>query len=159
MSSLQKMLGNVTDEDVREIERISRKQSIQKLSNTLLKDLNRDLLSRMIAAYMVLKANGHNDADFAKYLTTKETKKLLKLGFGAASALLPSLLTDGEFRSLLMNTRKQMQRQKKESEAKQREPQQKLAEEPKNVVKIGPVTLKARPQGFSVESSNYEESG
>ncbi len=81
--SSQKVLGNVTDGDVSEIERISRKQSIKKLSDTLLKDLNRELLSRMISAYMVLKANGHTDADVAKYLTTKESKKVLELGFGA----------------------------------------------------------------------------
>jgi hypothetical protein len=155
--SLQKMLGNVTDNDVREIERISRKGSIQKLSNTLLKDLNRDILSRMISSYMVLKANGHPDSDFAKYLTTKETKKVLKLGFGAAGTLLPSLLTDGEFRSLVMNTRKQMKRQKQESEQKQRRPQEKLADEPKNVAKIGPLTVKARPHGFSIQSENYKD--
>lgn len=65
---------------------------------------------------------------------------------------------NGEFRSLLMNTRKQMQRQKKKNEAKQREPQQKLAKEPKKVAKIGPITVKERPQGFCIELSNYEES-
>jgi hypothetical protein len=143
--SLQKALGNLTEEDVREITRISQKKSIQRVSKTVLGDLDRDMLSRMISAYMVLKANGHTDSDFIKYLTTKETRKVLKLGFGAVGALLPSLLTDGEFRSLVMNTRRQMKKQKQEKEEEQRRAQKKLEEEPENVAQIGPMTVKADP--------------
>jgi hypothetical protein len=143
--SLQKMLGNLTEEDVKEIARISQKKSIQRVSKAVLGDLDRDMLSRMISAYMVLKANGHTDSDFIKYLTTKETRKVLKLGFGAAGALLPSLLTDGEFRSLVMSTRRQMKKQKQEKEEEQRRAQKKLEEEPKNIAQIGPITVKAEP--------------
>jgi hypothetical protein len=150
-------IGTLSNEDVRNIDRIARKKPIQKISNAVLEDLDRDSLARMISAYMVLKANGHTDADFLKYLTTKETKKVLKLGFGAAGAMLPSLLTDGEFRSLIMNTRKQMKRQKEEKEEEQREPQRRLEQEPKNETKVGPVKVTARPRGFVIESSSSNE--
>ena len=135
-------LGSISETDVEEIKRISTKKSIRKVSRAILQDLDRDMLARIIAAYLVLKANGHTDSDFTKYLTTKETGKTLKLGFGAAGAVLPSLLTDGEFRSLVMNTRKQMKAQKERKEEEQRKAQAKLESEPKNVAKVGPVTVK-----------------
>jgi hypothetical protein len=153
VSFLNKALGTVSEKDAEEINRISKKKSIQKVSNAVLEDLDREMLSRIISAYMVLKANGHTDADLVKYLATKETKKTLKLGFGAAGALLPSLLTDGEFRGLVMNTRKQMKRQKEEKEEEQRRPQKELESEPKNVTKVGPVTVKVDPNALSIEKT------
>jgi hypothetical protein len=149
--SLSKVLNAVSEQDVREINRIASKKSIQKISKAMLEDLDRDMLARMISAYMVLKANGHPDNDMVKYLTTKETKKTLKLGFGAAGAVLPSLLTDSEFRALVSRTRKQMKRQKEEKEEEQRRTQQELEDKPKNVAKIGPVTVTVAPDALSVE--------
>jgi hypothetical protein len=102
----------------------------------------------------VLKANGHSDSEFVRYLTTKETKKVLKLGFGAAGAALPSFLLDGEFRSLVMKTRKQLKSQKQKAEDEQIQTQQKLMEVPKNVAKIGPVLVSANSAVF--ESGNTE---
>ncbi len=94
-----------------------------------------------MSAYLVLKANGHPDSDFVSYLTRKETGSTVKLGLKLAAAVGPSLLTDGEFRSLVMNTRKEMKREKQEKEQKQREPQMEAARAPKNRRKVGPVTV------------------
>jgi hypothetical protein len=117
--SLTNAVGNVSELDVEEINRIAGKKSIQRVSKAVLEDLDRETLARIISAYMVLRANGHRDNDLIKYLTTKETKKALKLGFGAASAVLASLIGDAEFRSLVMGTRKQMKKQKELSEEEQ----------------------------------------
>jgi hypothetical protein len=143
--SLQKVKGYVSDADVKEIKRLSQKKSLRKLSRVILEDLDRDTISRMMSAYLVLKANGHTDPDVIKYLTTKETKRALKIGFGAAGTVLPALLTDSEFRSLVMGTRKQMKKQKEMNDEKQRETQLALEKEPKNVQKVGPLTVKFQP--------------
>lgn len=151
------MLRNISKEDIEEIARISQKKSIRKLSKAVLDDLDREMLSRMICAYLVLKANGHPDGDFARYLITKETRKVMKLGFGTAGVLLPSLLTDGEFRSLVMNTRKQLNKQRKKREAEKKRLQEKLEEEPKNAIKIGGVTIRFSPNALVIEPPSEEK--
>jgi hypothetical protein len=135
-------LSSISEADVLEIKRLASKKSIKKIAKELRKDLDRETLALIISAYLVLKANGHPDGDLMKYLTRKETRKTLKLGFEAGKAVLPALLTDGEFRSLVMNTRKQMKKQKQIKEEKQREPQQRVSSEPDNEAKIGPVKVK-----------------
>ncbi len=155
--SLQKALGNVSTRDVEEINRIARKKALQKISKTVLDDLDREMLSRMISAYMVLKANGHPDSDFVKYLTTKETRKVLKLGFGAAGAAGPAFLTDGEFRSLVLKTRKQMKKQKEKKEEEQRRPQQKLQNEPDNTAKMGPLKVTIQPGAIQTNSQEIPQ--
>ncbi len=136
----------ITETDKTEIRRISENRSIQRLSSAIRKDLDQKTLSKMISTYLVLKANGHPDKDFVTFLTRKETKTTMKLGFKMATAVAPSLLTDGEFRSLVMGTRKQMKKEKQEQERRQREPQKEVEKAPKHRTKIGPVTITESPQ-------------
>ncbi|MGI0092325.1 MAG: hypothetical protein ACREBS_11510 [Nitrososphaerales archaeon] len=133
----------LSDSDIAEIVRISEKKSIRRIVKGIRKDLDREMLSKMISAYLVLKANGHSDNEFANYLTRRETKKMLKLGFTASKSALPALLTDGEFRSLVINTRKQMKKHKGIQEEEQRRVQQEIAEKrsDKSVAKVGAVTV------------------
>ena len=140
-------LSPITEADVAEINRISNNKSVRKLSAAIKKDLDKEMLSKMMAGYLVLKANGHPDSDFVRYLTRKETGSTLKLGFKMATAMAPSLLTDSEFRSLVRETRKQMKKEKQSREKKQREAQQQLEELPKN--KIGPVTVRIKSDEVS----------
>ncbi|MHB8565601.1 MAG: hypothetical protein ACYC7D_04055 [Nitrososphaerales archaeon] len=127
---------SVTNADVLEIRRLSENKSIRKLSQDIRKDLDQETLSKLMSAYLVLKANGHSDSDFVNYLTRKQTGSTFKLGFKLAAAVAPSLLTDGEFRSLVMNTRKEMKKEKREKEQKQKEPQEEAAKAPKNRPKV-----------------------
>ena len=137
-----------------EIRRISQNKSIGKLSSAIRKDLDQKTLSKMVSAYLVLKANGHPDKDFVSFLTRKETKTTLKLGFKMATAVAPSLLTDGEFRSLVMGTRKQMKKEKQEKERKQREPQMEVEKAPKHRTKIGPVIVTESQQAAATPPSS-----
>jgi hypothetical protein len=102
--------------DLSEIERISRKKSVRKVSRTIIKDLDQEALSSLIASFIVLKAHGHSDSDFVKYVSTKSPT--LKLGIKAGTSILPQLLTDSELRSLIMKTREQINKQKKRNQSK-----------------------------------------
>ena len=117
------MSSSISEEDVAEISRLAEKKSIMNISKALLEHLDRETLSRMMSSYLVLKAHGHPDKDFVNYLTTKETGKTFKLGFAAARAFLPAMLTDGELRDLVMSTRKQMNKEKEEKEYDERLPE------------------------------------
>ena len=154
-------MPQVSQTDLTEIRRISRKKSVRKLAKAVKADLDKETLSRMVSGYLVLKANGHPDSDFGKYLATKERSKTFRFAFKAAGSVLPSLLTDGEFRSLVMNTRKNMKRKSEEEQEKQREPQLQVAKAPDNAAKVGPVdvTIKrdAMAQGAQPPPNNPED--
>jgi hypothetical protein len=131
----------VTEADKEKILRISNNKSIVKLSSALKKDLNKEVLTKMISAFLVLKANGHPDRDLVRYFTRREKKMSAKLGFKTAGTVAPSLLIDGEFRSLVMGTRRQMKHEKKEKEQRQRDTQKSLEKAPKNKARIGSRTI------------------
>ncbi|GEM_PF-2075070 len=91
----------ITPSDVDSIRRLSRKRAVKRISSTLLKKLNPEMLARLMAAYIVLKSNGHPDSDFVKYLVAKESRSIfLGIGFNLLVALSSSLLSDSEFRKL-----------------------------------------------------------
>jgi hypothetical protein len=102
--------------DVAEIERLSRKKSVRKISRTIVKDLDNETLSTLMASFIVLKAHGHEDSDFVKYVAKKSST--IKLGIKAGTAIGPQLLADGELRSLILQTRKQINKQKKLNQTK-----------------------------------------
>ena len=143
------MESSITEPDATEIRRIANNKSIRKLSSSIKKDLDRETLSKILSAYLVLKANGHTDKDFVNYLTRKETGSTFRLGFKMAGAVAPALLIDGEFRSLVMNTRKEMKKEKEIKEEKQRKPQKRVEHLPKNRTKIGPVTVTMKSDAAS----------
>jgi hypothetical protein len=101
--------------DLAEIERISRKKSVRKVAHAVINSLDKDTLSTLISTFLVLKAHGHPDSDLIRYLATKKTGKTLKLGFKAGGPALSSIISDSEFRSLMLRARQQMNKQKQEA--------------------------------------------
>jgi hypothetical protein len=143
----------LSERDIAEIKRISQKKPVRNLAHNIRKDLDRETLGKMISAYLVLKANGHTDRDFANYVMTKETRRTLRLALAGARAAAPSFLTDSEFRSLVLKTWGEMRAAKKEREEEQRQKQRQLEKASKNVVKAGPMTVTMNaPQQTAVVS-------
>jgi hypothetical protein len=97
--------------DLEEIEKISRRKSVRRISRSILKDLDNETLSLIIAAYLELKANGHTDSDFLKYLSKKS--QVLKLGVKACASILPAMLADPYFTSLAIRAIKELNAEKK----------------------------------------------
>ena len=95
---------------------------MRKISRFVIARLDEQTLSTMISSYLVLKAHGHPDSDLMRFIARNKTGKGLKLVVRAGIATLPSLLTDSELRSLIMNTRKQMNKSKRRSVSKGEKP-------------------------------------
>jgi hypothetical protein len=94
----------VTDEEVAQIKRLARSSSVLGLSDAVLRGLDEYTLSRIIAGYLYFKSNGRPDKDFAMYLGTKEIWSTLTIGLNVMGAVIPALLFDKEFRTLVMKT-------------------------------------------------------
>jgi hypothetical protein len=100
----------LSEADIAEIERISRKKSVRRVSHSIVNYLDKDTLSMLVSSFLVLKAHGHPDSDLIKYLATKS--KTLQLGLKVGSSALPSIFSDSELRSLMLKTRQQLNKQK-----------------------------------------------
>lgn len=92
----------ITPEEKRQIERLQRSSSITNLSESVLRSLDEETVSRLMSAFLYLKSSGHPDADFAKFIGTKELWGTLTIGLNVMGAFIPAMLFDSEFRSLVM---------------------------------------------------------
>ncbi len=115
----------LSEADIAEIDRISKKKSVRKISYSIINSLDKETLSTLISSFLVLKAHGHPDSDLIKFLATKKIGKTLRLGLKAGSSALPLILTDSELRSLMLKTRAQMNEQKQRSLKKVERPPRK----------------------------------
>ena len=92
-------LGTVGLEDAK---RLSASPSFLKLADVILANMDRVTVSELLASYLVLRAKGQSDKDFALFLVTTKPEKVMKISFGIFSALFQGVLLDGEFRSLVI---------------------------------------------------------
>ncbi len=94
----------VTDEEIRQIKRLSRSNWVLGISDAVLRSLDQTTISRMMAAYLYFKANGRQDKDFIGFITTKELWSTATIGLNVMGAVLPAMIFDKEFRILAMKT-------------------------------------------------------
>lgn len=95
---------DITDEETKQIRRLSNSTSIRNLTTAIHKSLDEETLSRVISSYLYFKSNGRSDKDFATYLGTAELWNTLAIGLNVMGAALPALIFDKEFRVLAMKT-------------------------------------------------------
>lgn len=84
------------------IDKLEQSPSIINLSQSLLRGLDEDTVARLMSAFLYLKANGHHDSEFAKFIATKELWGTLTIGLNVVGAFIPAMLFDKEFRALVM---------------------------------------------------------
>lgn len=82
----------------REIELISNSESMLRLIDAL-KSLDRDSMTRVLAAYLFFKSRGR-DKDLVGFLLSNELGSVISIAFRLAPAIATGLLVDGRFRSL-----------------------------------------------------------
>jgi hypothetical protein len=92
----------VDDQEKMQINRLERSTSIRNLAESVLKGLDEETVSRLMAAFLYLKSNGHPDSDFAKFIAKKELWGTLSIGLNVMGAFIPAILFDSEFRNLVM---------------------------------------------------------
>jgi hypothetical protein len=94
----------VTDEEVAQINRLSRSNWILGISDSVLRSLDRETLAKMTGGYLYFTANGRSQKDFIGYVTKKELWATAAIGLSVMSAVIPAMLFDKEFRVLAMKT-------------------------------------------------------
>jgi hypothetical protein len=72
------------------------------LAESVLRGLDEETISKLMAAFLYLKSNGHPDSDFGKFIAKKELWGTLAIGLNVIGAFIPAILFDAEFRNLVM---------------------------------------------------------
>ena len=101
---------NLSSSDVAEIQKLSSSPSFLKLADSILKDLDRDTLAEFLAGYLYFKSKGRANSDFAFFLATKKFSKLAMITINVLAVLLPGLLFDKAFRSVIFGAGKKSTR-------------------------------------------------
>jgi hypothetical protein len=92
----------VTSSDVAEIQNLSASPYFLKLTNSILQNMDRDTLAEFLAGYLYFKSNGRSNNDFTFYLATKKFPKLAMIAMNVLAVILPGLLLDKAFRSVIL---------------------------------------------------------
>ena len=64
--------------------------------------MDRDTLAELLAAYLYFKSKGRTSGDFALFVVTKKFGKGVTIAMNVIVALIPGLLFDKEFRSVIL---------------------------------------------------------
>jgi hypothetical protein len=89
------------DSDAKEIEKLSSSPSFLGLADSLLKSFDRDTLAEFLAGYLYFRSKGRTNSDFVFFLVTKKFGKAATVAMSIFAALIPGLLFDKQFRSVV----------------------------------------------------------
>jgi len=66
--------------------------------------MDRDTLAELLAGYTYFRSEERSNLDFVLYFATRRFGKTLTIGINVIAALIPGLLFDKEFRSVIFAT-------------------------------------------------------
>ena len=96
--------SNLSSSDEAEIQRLSSSPSFLRLADSILLSLDRDTLAELIAGYLYFKSRGRTNGDFAFFVATRKFRKGVTIAMNVIVALIPGLLFDKAFRSVIFTT-------------------------------------------------------
>lgn len=92
---------NTEAHDSAEIERISSSPAMLRLTDSFL-SLEREDASRVFTAFLYFKSARRSNRDFLQFLVTRQFSSSINIGFDILPALLSGLISDREFRTLIL---------------------------------------------------------
>jgi hypothetical protein len=72
-----------------------------RLADSILLSLDRNTLAEFLAGYLYFKSKGRTNGDFALFVVTKKFGKGVTIAMNTIVALIPGLLFDKAFRSVI----------------------------------------------------------
>jgi hypothetical protein len=72
------------------------------LADSILLSLDRDTLAEFLAGYLYFKSKGRTNGDLALFVMTKKFGKGVTIAMNIVAALIPGLLFDKTFRSVIL---------------------------------------------------------
>jgi hypothetical protein len=97
------VVENLSRRDLEEIHRLSVSPSLLRLADSLVLNVDRDTLAEFLAAYLYFNAKGRSNGDLAFFIATKKFSKAAIITMNVAAAIVPGLIFDGSFRSLMLD--------------------------------------------------------
>jgi hypothetical protein len=73
-----------------------------RLADSILLSLDRNTLAELLASYLYLRSKGRTNGDFALFVITKRFGKAVTIAMNVILALIPGLLFDRAFRSVIL---------------------------------------------------------
>jgi hypothetical protein len=86
-----------------EIKKLSSSSSFLRLADSILLNVDRNTLAEFLAAYLYFNSKGKSTSDFAFFIVTKKFGKTASISMNVVAAIVPGLLFDGPFRSLVLD--------------------------------------------------------
>ena len=105
----------LSNADAREIQRLSSSPSFLRLADSILAGMDRDTLAELLAGYAYFRSAKRSNLDLALYFATRRFGKTLTIGIDVVAALLPGLLFDKKFRSVIFGAASKSFGSKKDS--------------------------------------------
>lgn len=93
--------SELSDSDAQEIQRLSSSPSFLRLADSILTSFDRDTLAEFLAGYLYFESKGGSRSDYARFLLTKKFGKGIRITMKILAALIPGLLFDKAFRSVV----------------------------------------------------------
>ncbi len=90
-----------SNREVDELARVSSSPAMLRFADSILR-LDRETVAKLVAAYFYFKSLGETDRDFLFFLATKRTGTTLDVGSRLLPTLASGVLTDKDFRSLML---------------------------------------------------------
>jgi hypothetical protein len=87
--------------DAEEIERLSSSTPFLELTDSILASFDRKTLAEFLAGYLYFKSKGRANNDFVLFIMTKKFGKTVRIAMNITAALVPGLLFDKAFRSVI----------------------------------------------------------
>ena len=103
----------MNNSDSQEIRRLSSSPSFLGLADSILASFDRDTLAEFLAGYLYFKSKGRTNTDFAFFVMTKKFGKGVRIAMHITAALVPGLLFDKAFRSVILSAAMKSVREKK----------------------------------------------
>ncbi len=88
--------------ELEDIQRLGSSRYFLDLADSILSSLDRESLAELIAAFFYLKSKGKTDTQIANFLIARKTSKILQLTVSVLFAALPGMISDNEFRALIL---------------------------------------------------------
>jgi hypothetical protein len=107
--SERRLTLRLSSSDIEEIKKLSSSPSFLKLADSILASLDRDTLAEVLAGYTYFRSEKRSNLDFALYMVTRRFGKVVTVTINVIAAVIPGLLFDKEFRSVIfaaISTRK-----------------------------------------------------
>jgi hypothetical protein len=91
----------LSSSDAAEIQKLASSPSFLKLADSILQNMDRNTLAEFLAGYLYFKSKGRTNRDFVFFVTTNKFPKLAMIAMDVLAVLLPGLLLDRAFRSVI----------------------------------------------------------